>query len=124
MLRKELEEKVVELLARVYNRIDFRRIRTSKNIHDVFNHRVRAASRRDNIGEFVSKLCNYFGIQSLPQEVLPLITYLEPHSRSVLTMVYVEHIPICLKAIVKAKELKGKKEEIEDIKDKGGIYDV
>ncbi|MEN2997778.1 MAG: hypothetical protein ABDH28_01895 [Brevinematia bacterium] len=117
MLHEELEGKVVELLARVYNRIDFKKIRTSKNIHDVFNHRVRAASRRESLGEFISKLCNYFGIQSLPQEVLPLIAYLEPYSKIVLSALYTEHIPLCLKAIVKAKEIRSKKDVEEEIKD-------
>jgi len=117
------EEKIIELLSVIYSRIPWNKIRTSKNPHDIFNHRVRSASRRGTINEFVSKLCNYFGLQSLPVEVYPLLEELKGKDW-LLNKVYVEHIPICLKAIVKAKERKKKnivEENIEDINKEGEV---
>lgn len=104
MLQNELENALVELLAVIYNRIPWGKMRTSKSPYDIFNHRVRAASRRANIYEFASKLCNYFGLQSLPEEVLPLLDLLRPHEQKVLNALSREHIPYCVKAIHLAKQ--------------------
>lgn len=118
------EEKIVELLAIIYNKIPWQKIKTNKNPHDIFNHRVRSASRRGSIEEFVSRLCNYFGIQSLPVESYTLIKELEGKDW-ILNKVFVEHIPICLKAIVLAKEKRKKKNDIEeDIEDIEDIKEV
>jgi hypothetical protein len=54
MLPIEVEEKLVELLAIIYARVPWGKMKTSKNPHDIFNHRVRAASRRATLYEFVS----------------------------------------------------------------------
>ena len=103
------EQVLVELLAIIYNRIPWSKMRTRHNAHDIFNHRVRAASRRENLFQFVSKLCNYFGLQSLPEETLPLIEELRQDEEAVLDKLYDEHIPICVMAIARAKELRTQK---------------
>ena len=110
----EHEEKIIELLAIVYNCIKWSKMRTNKNPHDIFNHRVRAASRRATLYEATSKLANYFGLQSLPAEAINLITELRPLEREALNKLYTEHIPLSMLAIMRAKEMR---------KQKGGLKD-
>lgn len=105
-LDKNIEEEIIKLLALIYNKIPWKKINTSKNAHDVFNHRVRSASRRKNIQEFVTKLCNYFSIQSLPSECTDYIENLRSVEQIVLDKINKEHIPICVKSIVYAKKNK------------------
>lgn len=109
---KEIEDKTVELLAIVYNSINWRKMHTSKNPHDVFNHRVRAASRRATLFEAISKLANYFGLQSLPTEAIQLTQELRPYERVVLNKMYMEHIPMSMMAIMRAKERRKNKGQI------------
>src|SRR5690554_4918617 len=109
---KEIEDKTVELLAVVYNSINWSKMRTSKNPHDVFNHRVRAASRRATLFEAISKLANYFGLQSLPAEAINITQELRPYERIVLNKMYMEHIPISMLAIMRAKERKKNKGQV------------
>ena len=96
----------IELLTIIYNRIPWFKIRTRHNPHDIFNHRVRAASRKENINQFVSKICNYFGLQSLSSDTIQYITELEKDREKALNLLYDEHIPICVMAIAKAKEIR------------------
>ena len=105
----ELEEKLVDFLAILYNRVPWGKMRTSKNPHDIFNHRVRAAARRENIYAFASKLCNYFGLQTLPEEAQVLLDELRPHQFWLLNTLSVEHIPFCVRAIIKAKKMKSER---------------
>lgn len=109
---KEIEDKTVELLAIVYNTINWGKMRTSKNPHDIFNHRVRAASRRATLFEAISKLANYFGLQSLPTEAIRLTQELRSYERVVLNKMYMEHIPMSMMAIMRAKERRKNKEQI------------
>uniref|UniRef100_A0A7C5T0H4 Uncharacterized protein n=1 Tax=Thermocrinis ruber TaxID=75906 RepID=A0A7C5T0H4_9AQUI len=111
MLPSDVEEKLVELLAVIYAKIPWGKMKTSKNPHDIFNHRVRAASRRANLYEFVSKLCNYFGLQSLPLSAQALVDELRPYEEEILNALSREHIPLCVRAILRAKEIKKKKED-------------
>ncbi|RLJ04213.1 MAG: hypothetical protein DRP08_02255 [Candidatus Aenigmatarchaeota archaeon] len=101
-----IEENLILLLAYIYSRISWTKIKTTKNPWDIFNHRVRAASRKRNIQSFISKLCNYFGLQSLPSDTLIFLNTLKPLEEKALNLLFQEHIPICLKAIMKAKEMK------------------
>lgn len=110
---KNMEDMIVYFLAIIYSNISWRKIKTNKNAHDVFNHRVRAASRRGTLYEFASRLCNYFGMQSIPFEAQELLELLRPYEREVLNLLQREHIPYCVRAIIKAKEIKKEK--------KGGI---
>ena len=101
-----IESKLVELLAMIYNSVDWGKMRTGKNAHDIFNHRVRAASRRASLYEAVSKLANYFGLQSLPEEAIGLVQELRPHERAVLNKLYTEHLAISMLAVMRAKEMR------------------
>jgi len=107
------EEALIQLLAIIYRKIPWNKIRTSKNAHDIFNHRVRASARREKIYEFTSKLCNYFGLQSIPYEAIEKIEILKPNEEAILQQLSNEHIPISVKAIMLAqswkKEQKGGK---------------
>jgi hypothetical protein len=114
MLPIEVEEKLVELLAVIYARVPWGKMKTAKNPHDIFNHRVRAASRRATLYEFVSKLCNYFGLQSLPTEAQTLVDELRPYEEEILNALSREHIPFCVRAILRAKEMKKAKKEVKD----------
>ena len=97
-----LEGKLINLLAKIYSIVNWKKMHI-KNAYDVFNHRVRAASRRATLYEAVSKLCNYFGLQSIPIELMNVLNKL---SR--------EHIAICMMAIIKAKEMKGEKDVLSN----------
>lgn len=100
----EEESKVVELLAHMYAAVPWGKMRSSKNPHDVFNHRVRAASRRATLYEAVSKLANYFGLQSLPVRAAELVQELRPIEREVLDKLYSEHVMMSMLGILKARE--------------------
>ncbi|NUU96745.1 hypothetical protein [Marinitoga sp. 1138] len=103
---QEYENKIIEMLALIYISIPWGKIKTNKNAYDIFNHRVRAASRRSNLYEAISKLANYFGLQSLNPEIIKLVEELRPYEREVLNKIYLEHIPICMRSIIRAKEIK------------------
>lgn len=111
MLQIEYETTIVELLALIYCKINWRKMKTSKNPHDIFNHRVRAAARRATLYEFVSMLCNYFGLQSLPANAQQHIDILRENEQEVLNTLSSEHIPYCVRAIIRAKEIKTLKKE-------------
>lgn len=102
----EQENKIVEILALIYNAVNWGKMRTSKNPHDIFNHRVRAASRRATLYEAISKLANYFGMQSVPNKVIELVNELRPIEREVLNKLYMEHIPMSMLGIMRAKEIR------------------
>jgi hypothetical protein len=97
----EIEAQFVELLAEIYRRINWRKMRV-KSPHDVWNHRVRAAARMPTLGEFMSKLCNFFGLQSCSVRALQLEEALRPHERALLNLAFREHIPIAMRAALKA----------------------
>lgn len=121
----ENEKKVIELLAIIYNTIDWAKMRTRHGSYDIFNHRVRAASRRATLYEAVSKLANYFGLQSLPQEAIVITQELRPYERDVLNKLYLEHIPMSMLAIMRAKEIRdlrknaGQKELVFHVPEEG-----
>ncbi|MFZ5986370.1 MAG: hypothetical protein ACOYWZ_04480 [Bacillota bacterium] len=114
MIIEEDEKVIVEILAMIYCKIKWREIRTSKNPHDIFNHRVRSATRRATLYEFVSKLSNYFSIQSLPGEINALLDKIRPKEIEILNVLSREHILFCVRAFIRAKEIK---------KDKWALYE-
>jgi hypothetical protein len=101
----EIEAQFVELLAEIYRRIDWRKIRV-RSPHDVWNHRVRAAARRPTLGQFVSKLSNFFGLQSCSDRALQLQDVLRPYERELLNLAFREHIPIAMRAALMAANRK------------------
>ncbi len=105
-LSEDEETMLAELLAYMYNAIPWHKMHTSKNAHDIFNHRVRAAAKRSNLYEAISKLANYFGLQSLPTEAVQLVLALRSVESVVLDKLYREHAMWSMLGIIKAKELK------------------
>lgn len=112
---EQVEGKIVELLAFVYNSVNWKKLHIGKNVYDVFNHRIRAASRRATLFEAISKLANYFGVQSLPMEAIALLQELRPYERLVLNKMYTEHIPISMMAIMRAKEKRKTKDKTQKL---------
>ena len=108
-LSEKDEEMLVELLAIIYAKVPWGKMKTSKNPHDIFNHRVRAAARRGSLYQFVSKLCNYFGLQSIATEATPIIQQLRPIEEDMLNTLSKEHIPLCVRAVIRGKEIKEEK---------------
>jgi len=102
----EIEDKLVTALALVYKQIPWGKMRTRHNPWDIFNHRVRSASCRKTIGEAFSRLANYFGLQSLPAQAVPIILELRQCEREALDKMYREHVLISMMAIMRAKEMK------------------
>lgn len=60
-----LEDLIVYVLAKVYNKTDWRRVARGRDPLDVFQHRVLAAAYMPNFRQFLSKLCLGLGIQGL-----------------------------------------------------------
>lgn len=113
-MSQEDENRIIEMLALIYNAVDWKKMKTAKNPHDIFNHRVRAASRRGTIFEAVSKLANYFGLQSLPTGVIRIAQQLRPIEQEVLNKLYAEHIPMSMLAIMRAKEMRDERRKLRD----------
>ena len=107
-------EQLARLLAHIYRSIDWRRIRTSKSRYDIWNHRVRAAAKRPTLAEFASRLCNFFGVQSLTREAIALIEALQPHERACLNYIDRNHIYLATKSAVLWKQLTHPEEQNEN----------
>ena len=107
-------EQLTRLLAHIYRAIDWRRIRTSKSRYDIWNHRVRAAAKRPTLAEFASRLCNFFGVQSLTREAIALIEALQPHERACLNYIDRNHIYLATKSAVLWKQLTHPEEQNEN----------
>jgi hypothetical protein len=112
--RDQYEPLLVELLAHVYRAVDWRKAAGSKYRWDVWNHRIRAAATRGTLGAFTSRLANYFGLQSLPPETVEIIEALRPYEAEVLDLVYTEHVPIAMAAVVAATDRRRKPKEDPD----------
>jgi len=106
MLQIEQEDLLVNFLAYIYKRVPWGKMRTSKNPYDIFNHRVRSAARRGTLYQFSSKLCNYFGLQTLPFQAQKLLDEMRPFETEVLNTLSTEHIPFCVRGIMKAKQMR------------------
>ena len=90
----------------MYNCVPWAKMRTSKNPHDIFNHRVRAASRRATLYSCVSRLANYFGLQSIPTEAAEIVVRLRHCEPQALAKLYSEHIMMSMLGIMRAKEIR------------------
>jgi len=107
-------EQLTRLLAHIYRAIDWRRIRTTKSRYDIWNHRVRAAAKRPTLAEFASRLCNFFGVQSLPLAAIALVEALQPHERACLNYIDRNHIYLATKSAVLWKQLTQPEEQNEN----------
>ncbi|HOL87368.1 MAG TPA: hypothetical protein PLK41_07965 [Defluviitoga tunisiensis] len=115
MSPEEINKGLAEILSLIYLAIPFKKFKAIKSIHDVFNHRVRSASRKQNLEQFVSKLCNYFGIQSLPNEVVDIVNVLKPVEEQALKQIYLEHIYICALCYLRVEEKRKNKKQKESL---------
>lgn len=115
MLATDVENDLIEFLALTYMRVPWGKMRTSKNPHDIFNHRVRAASRRANIYEFASKLCNYFGLQSISSEAQEVLDRLRLDEAQILNVLSSEHIPYCVRGIIRSKDIRQERKEAQKL---------
>ena len=93
------------VLAYIYASINWKRIKV-KSPHDVWNHRVRAAMSRATVNEAVSRLCNHFGIQSLPPAAIVLLKKVRDYEDEVLDIVAREHITYTMEAVLLAQTLR------------------
>jgi hypothetical protein len=107
-------KQLTRLLAHIYRSIDWRRIRTSKSRYDIWNHRVRAAAKRPTLAEFASRLCNFFGVQSLSPAAIALIETLQPHEHACLNYIDRNHIYIATKSAIMWKQLTQPEEQHEN----------
>jgi len=107
-------EQLTRLLAHIYRAIDWRRIRTTKSRYDIWNHRVRAAAKRPTLAEFASRLCNFFGVQSLPLAAIALIEALQPHERACLNYIDRNHIYLATKSAIMWRQLTQSEEQHEN----------
>lgn len=111
LTEEKINDLMSEILFQVYKNIPWKKFKGIKNIRDVFNHRVRSASRKPTLSTFVSKLSNYFGIQTLPDEIVELIDELKMDEDKALERLYTEHIYLCALAFLKYDEFKKQKKQ-------------
>ena len=111
MSQQQVKEKVIDMLAYIYGSVPWGKMKTRHNVWDIFNHRVRAASRRATLGQFISKLCNYFGLQQAPPDAIRLLEELQENETEALNLIYSEHIYISMQAILKSKKWKEEKKK-------------
>lgn len=71
----ELEDAVVEVLVKVMERVDWKKISRGRDPLDVIQHRVLASAYSDSFERFLDKFCYSLGIQSLrlSDELLDLL---------------------------------------------------
>ncbi len=103
MLTDEQEAQLIDLLGLVYGSVRWRKM-GAKNPWDVWNHRIRAAATRPTLDAFISRLSNQLGLQSLPVDAIPLLDALRPVQDAALELVYREHIPVAMRAVLASRE--------------------
>jgi len=118
---EKLLDQIADLLSAVYRKVNWRRMR-NKNPHDVFQHRVKFAACKSNVLEFLDKLCQGLGIQSIkydPDQIL----YLNERNKEVMYALRHESIYLVVKATALAREYKlmKKNQEKQETKDKNQL---
>ena len=116
LTNEELEQNIVELLAEIYGAVKWSNFRSSKNPWEIFEHRVRASATRATVYQFITKLCNAFNISPLPATALEICDRVRSQEIQLLNLIYTEHSPLTMKAILLHKKRKGDKEEEKQIK--------
>jgi hypothetical protein len=100
-----VEEKLVNVLAHVWNQVNWRRIRGRRHI-DVFEHRLEYAKYEPDIPSVLQRLGNSLSIQGLN---LPIedVEFLRKCESEALDTLRRWTKLLALKAYVRAKELRG-----------------
>ena len=105
----KLLDQIADLLAAVYRKGRWRRMRNS-NPHDVFQHRIKYAAAKPSVLEFLDKLCQGLGIQSIKYDP-EKIEALQQRNDEVLHALRRESVYLVTKATFLAKKYKEQKEE-------------
>jgi hypothetical protein len=105
MLPQEKKDKLIVLLAHIYNAVPWAKMRGRYSV-DVFSHRVVACATRRTLPEAISKLCGFFGLQSIPPEALRLVEELKGDEREILAELYSSGVYYATAAAIKAKEFR------------------
>jgi len=113
-MSQDYEDILVELLAHMYLATDWRKVK-GRSYTDVFNHRIRAAARRATLYSAISKLANYLGLQSIPEQAMAYVELLRPKEKEILNRLYTEHIAFTMRAVLRAKEIREAKKRKEGI---------
>jgi len=108
-LNKELEEKIVYILAKTYMRVDWKKM-GKRSAYDVFQHRLKVASYRgNNIKTFLEKLCHGLSLQSISVDP-QIIEELENRKEEVMEALRTESVYLTLKAAKQSKKIRKEKE--------------
>ena len=118
---EKLLDQIADLLSAVYRKVNWRRMK-NRNPHDVFQHRVKFAACKSNVLEFLDKLCQGLGIQSIkydPDKILNL----KEKNREVMYALRHESIYLVVKATALAREYKlaRKTQEKNEMKNKNQL---
>ena len=81
-----VEDLLCYVLAKVYSKVNWRRIARGRDSLDVFQHRVLASAYQPSFSRFLEKLCRSLGVQSVRVES-EVLEYLNKHSDYVLNMI-------------------------------------
>lgn len=103
----ELYERVADMLARAYRRVQWHKM-GARSAYDIFAHRVKVAGNMNSITRFLEKLCHGLHLQSIsidPQK----IEFLEENRDEVLRMIREETVYLVLLAAKKSKDMKAQK---------------
>ena len=100
----ELYNKVAEILALAYRRVNWRKM-GSRSAYDVFQHRLKTSSSQSSVTKFIDKLCKGLSLQSISADPED-IEYLEERKDDVLRMIREESVYLTLLSAQKAKEMK------------------
>jgi len=123
LYEKDLED-LAEVLSAVYRRVKWYRMHNS-NPHDVFQHRIRGAATRMNFSQFLAKLCDGLGVQSVKSTpgLIKRIRRLNSRSRQALALVRKEHILLVAEATARARAYKERLREVREQGQQKGVKD-
>jgi hypothetical protein len=106
----EIEEKLVEVLERVYSAVDWRRVAGGKFPWDVFCHRLKVASYQATIPQFLEKLCHGLGLQSVNVDP-DTLDFLRERESEAMSLLRKQSVYLALHAIKGVREKRRRKEE-------------
>lgn len=102
-LGDRVERALIDLLAQVWLRVDWRKISRNRNPMDVFQHRLKVASYENSITKVIEKLCHGLSLQSV--DVPPdLIQLLRQNEADAIDMLRENSVYFVIMAKTQAKE--------------------
>ena len=100
-----VEDLLCYVLAKVYAKVNWRKVARGRDSLDVFQHRVLAAAYQSNFTHFLEKLCRSLGVQSVRIES-EVLEYLNKYSNYVLDMIRHNSIYLVVKSYDIYKKLR------------------